>query len=761
MNWSEHSAMGAMHFEKKGVPMRVFSWDAFFTCIGIDNPASVTNADWTRALNGPEFRMAKIFFHTAYAVAQNFREGNTAVSWHEIEALHLEHSASSSYFSQHSGELREQMISFGARLLCCGNENQYIRTLSYYSGAALVKVIQAISEYLGERSCTLADYALQYHSPEEVRANLKAITESVGQQCLRGFPSDEERNSVVEDIVETFVSILDLYRECLTNFTEEDLLEVCRLPVPRPAAAKIAELFGRVVTERIQIGRDQDGQGVFRFPLRTPLLTSDVTRTNEPCDALWIRITRSRNGDDSEEWLTYRRNGNSWASDHTGTFPIRDGYVEVPIVDVTAISRMPVFGDEKTPCGAMDIRPRVCDGSYILLVEHADRQAIYLPGRKLTTNDVCHVLLTSSLKTPNVTIRDENGEVRRIEGTEINHISLEGDGLEALIIDGDEFPIAASSENDWQNTEKRFKYLHQAGCRAYPAEVCPVVLEKLPAAESISYSVGNSRVVLRRREAGGWTPWTRVPHRLLWQRGTLEVNGRATVLKSARIIFTDVDFGDFAEPSQVDAELNPGTIVYVGRDGVQVSPDTGYTHGNSLIQFEVDDLKVRRAIDRIGVFFITPDGRSISIVPESEDMRSATRMALTDILNLPCKVVVPCNDGCEYSILLTRGNECVELNQLAQEKIRENGHTTFHWRDYAKKFSDQNKDSKFFSVCIRAEVNGQLWIYKFRGIDPVETVYRTSENIPRHTVRHSFGKDGSLKIISIPFAHCVREGMEV
>lgn len=732
--------------------MKVFAWDTFFTQIGID-PMGVSDFAWRNALKSPDFHVAKVLFHVAYSVAKKFQTGNYAVSWKEIDALGLKTGVSSVYFSSQKKELREQMEGIGARLFRNGNENQYIRTIAYYSGAALLKVMQQISEELKKRHIGITDYALQYHTPEEVKNELWALVESASDHCLRGgdFPTVYEKDAVLQDILQTLVSLVDLYHERLANFSEDDLLEVCRLPIPRPAAERIAELFGQVTRERIQIGIGRDGHGVFKFLVESPVLSSDETKEHVPYDSLWIRITRMFNGTSLEEWLTYKREGTSalWVLDYSGSFSIRDGYVEVPILDVAAISRIPVLGGEKVAQGTMDIRPRVCDEAYILLVEHADRQTVYLPGRRLSSNDVCHVLVNSSSRIPSVAIRFEDGELRRIDGSGISRIPLEGDDLEALVIDDDEFPIAASSYNDWQNVEERFKYLHQAGCRAYSADVCPVALEKLPAAESISYSIADSSIVLRKKAGGCWASWRIVPPEFLWQRGILEVRGTEGVLKSAKVIFTNVDFGDFNEPSQVDDELDPTTVSYVDCLGSDIRPEVEYAHGDSSIQFVVNGLTVRRPIDRVGVFFITPAGRQISISRESEDKRGGMRMTLDDILNLTCKVVIPHDDGEEYHILLTRGNECVELNNLAQERIRENGYTTFHWRDYAKKFSEQNKDSRHFSICIRKESDDDeqlLWIYKFYGVDPQKIAYEEKQGLPRHTVRHVLHEDGMLKI---------------
>ena len=142
---------------------------------------------------------------------------------------------------------------------------------------------------------------------------------------------------------------------------------------------------------------------------------------------------------------------------------------------------------------------------------------------------------------------------------------------------------------------------------------------------------------------------------------------------------------------------------------------------------------------------MTPGGASISITPESEDWREATPLAKRDIYNLACKVVVPTDSGDDFKVLLIRGGEHIELKRIAQEKLQENGHTTFHWRDYVGKFSERNKDSDYFAICIRSEVDeDQLWLYKFKAIDPVMLRYKAEGALPPHTVRHELRTDGTL-----------------
>ncbi len=561
------------------------------------------------------------------------------------------------------------------------------------------------------------------------------------QTCLNGFQTDDERNDVLNDICDTLVNLMDLYRECLTNFSVEDLLDVCRLPVPRPSAQKIAELFGQVSQERIKIGVGINGEGVFKFPVSASLLSSDK-KNGDQFDALWIKIVHSTD----ITWITYNREGDNWQIDYTGGAPVENGYVEIPLIDVKEITRIPVHNGEQCHTGAMDIRPRVCDNRYVLFVEHAGNASIYLPGRKVNKNDVCHVFPTSSIDRLRVVIKDEDGNERDIKSNDVGRIVLEGDNLDALIVDDDVYPITCGAEQDWLDKEKRFRYLYRAGSGAYQADVCPVKVDKFPAAREIIYRVDDDEIVLREKDGLQWNPWVIVPPKFLWKRGKIVVRGDSEELANTKVIFVNVDFGDFDMPSQVDEELDPATIRYQGGKGDWVSPTLNYKHGDSLIQFEVENLTIKRSIDRVGVFFITPSGVSISIPPESKDWRKPTRFAKDDIYNLTCKVVVPFEGNAEYKVLLIKGREYIELKRVAQEKIREKGCTTFHWRDYVAKFSELNKDSDYFSICIRSTSDEDIWMYKFRAIDPVKLRYAAVGALSPHTVRHKFEENGTLKI---------------
>ncbi|MBQ6341121.1 MAG: hypothetical protein IJI36_18450 [Kiritimatiellae bacterium] len=720
-----------------------FSWDRFFEWINIRSDNVTSNA-WQRALDRDDLNVANRMFYTAYLVASNVLNDRFAVSWNEIEALNLKEKVSSYYFCSHRDALREQMNRVGAKLLQHHGESQYIRTIAFYSGVAFVKVIKNIADKLREQTRTLTDYALQYHTPEEVKNELRVYVEQSVGACLSGFPNEDERNGVRDDIYDTLIHLMDLYRERLTNFSVEDLLEVCCLPVPRPSAQKIAELFGQVSQERIKIGIGVHGEGVFKFPARAPLLSSD-NKGGTPYDSLWIKIVHGKDGNDNATWITYKREdgGQNWLLDYTGGTQVVNGYAEVPLADVNEISRIPVLNGEQCINAAMDIRPRVCDNRYILYVEHAGNASIYLPGRKVYANDVCHVFPTASIGELKVSVRDDDGELRDIETKAISRIALEGNNLETLIIDGDEYPIVSNADNVWLDKERRFRYLYRAGRRAYQAGACPIAVDKVPAAaKSITYRVGDDVAALMEKNGGQWGQWHKVPPRLLWKRGTIEVRGDFGVLESAQVIFVNVKFGDFDVPSQVDEELDPASIQYQNESGEWISPDINSEHGDSMIQFTVGDLTIRKPIDRVGVFFVVPNGLSISITPESEDWREATPLAKRDIYNLVCKVVVPADSANDYKVLLIRGGEHIELKRIAQEKLQENGHTTFHWRDYVGKFSERNKDSDYFAICIRSE--DQLWLYKFKAIDPVMLRYQSDGVLPPHTVRHELRADGTL-----------------
>lgn len=723
--------------------MMVFSWDKFFERVDADT-LNITQSIWKRAFALNELNVAVRLFYTAYSVAQNVLNDRFAVSWNEIDALNLNVNVSSSYFSANRISLREQMNRVGAKLLQHHGESQYIRTIAFYSGVALVKVIKNIADTLQEQKKTLTDYALQYHSPEEIKCDLSRYVEESARASLVGFPTEEERRGALTDICDTLINLMDLYRERLTNFSVEDLLEVCCLPVPRPSAQKIAELFGQVSQERIKIGIGVHGEGVFKFPARAPLLSSD-NKGGTPYDSLWIKIVYGKDGNDNATWITYKREdgGQNWLLDYTGGTQVVNGYAEVPLADVNEISRIPVLNGEQCINAAMDIRPRVCDNRYILYVEHAGNASIYLPGRKVYANDVCHVFPTASIGELKVSVRDDDGELRDIETKAISRIALEGNNLETLIIDGYEYPIVSNVDNVWLDKERRFRYLYRAGRRAYQAGACPIAVDKVPAAaKSITYRVGDDVAALMEKNGGQWGQWHKVPPRLLWKRGTIEVRGDFGVLESAQVIFVNVKFGDFDVPSQVDEELDPASIQYQNESGEWISPDINSEHGDSMIQFTVGDLTIRKPIDRVGVFFVVPNGLSISITPESEDWREATPLAKRDIYNLVCKVVVPADSANDYKVLLIRGGEHIELKRIAQEKLQENGHTTFHWRDYVGKFSERNKDGDYFAICIRSE--DQLWLYKFKAIDPVMLRYKSDGVLPPHTVRHELRADGTL-----------------
>ena len=525
----------------------------------------------------------------------------------------------------------------------------------------------------------------------------------------------------------------------------EDLLDVCCLPIPRPSAQKIAELFGQVSQERIKIGIGKNGEGVFKFPARTHALMSD-NKNGILYDSLWIKVVRRACDGANESWITYKREDNDWKINYTGDAQIYDGYVEVPLLDVTEISRIPVLNGEQCIGAAMDIRPRICDSRYILYVEHSGNESIYLPGRKVNVNDICHVFHTTSYGELKVSVRDEDGKATEYARESIGRFVLEGENLETLLIEGDEFPITSNFESIWLDGDRRFRYLYRAGRRAYPSGVCPVLVEKFPAASKITYRVGDQCQILMEKIGNQWSRWRTVQPKLLWKRGTIEVSNDFNVLESSQVIFVNVDFGDFDGPSQVDAQLDPNTVQYQDTTGSWHTPQINYSPGDTAIQFKIGDLTIRRPIDRIGVFFITSNDTSISIPPESEDWRKATRLAKSDIFNLTCKVVVPFGGGAEYEVLLVRGGEHVELKRVAQEKIREKGCTTFHWRDYAGKFSERNKDSDYFSICIRSESKDDLWIYKFRAFDPVKLCYKASGALLPHTVRHKLQDDGVLKV---------------
>ena len=175
-----------------------FSWDRFIDLIGI-NFDKVTPGALEQACRRADFGVATKMFYTAYSVAKNVLQDRYAVSWNEIDALNLPTSVSSQYFSVNSGSLRTQMNNVGARLLQYGGENQYIRTIAFYSGAALVRVIKSIAEELQSQKRTLTDYALLYHTPEEVKNDLSAYVERHAGLCLNGF-SEDERRGVRDDI---------------------------------------------------------------------------------------------------------------------------------------------------------------------------------------------------------------------------------------------------------------------------------------------------------------------------------------------------------------------------------------------------------------------------------------------------------------------------------------------------------------------------------------------------------------------------------
>lgn len=722
--------------------MTVFTWEKYFERIAV-NPIVHIQNDWNIALKQNDLNVANRLLYTAYMLAENLKRDSFAVSWNEIDTLKLKQPVSSVYFSNNKEDLRRQLTSLGAKLLQRNGENQYIRTIAFYSGVALVKVIRDIADTLNQNNQTLTDYALQYHTPEEIKFELRRYVQNSAQRCLNGFQTEDERNGVLDDICDTLVNLMDLYRECLTNFSVEDLLEVCCLPLSRPAAQKIAELFGQVSQERIKIGVGKNGEGVFKFPVSASLLSSDKKNGNQ-YDALWIKIVRSTD----TTWITYKREGDNWQINYTGGAPDENGYVEVPLIDVKGITRIPVHNGEQCHSGAMDIRPRVCDNRYVLFVEHAGNASIYLPGRKVNKNDVCHVFPTSSIDRLRVVIKDEDGNERDIKSNDVGRIALEGDNLDALIVDDDVYPITCSAEQDWLDKEKRFRYLYRAGSGAYQADVCPVKVDKFPAAREIIYRVGDDEIVLRKKDGLQWNSWVIVPPKFLWKRGKIVVRGDSEELANTKVIFVNVDFGDFDMPSQVDQVLDPTTIQYQDKKGDWVSPTLNYKHGDSLIQFEVENLTIKRFIDRVGVFFITPSGVSISIPPESEDWRNPTPLAERDFEKLSCKVVVPSGN---YKVLLINGVKHTELTRVAQERILENGYTTFHWRSYKNALKDDNvgsvdcnENKNYFAVCIRSEDNQQLWIYKFKVINPIKLTYKPKGDLPVHSIHHILKNDGTL-----------------
>ena len=729
--------------------MKSFSWDSYLERISV-NPEHVTNNSWRVALLDRSVNVAAKLFHTAYYVSMNVQHGRYAVSWDEITALNLGTRVSSAYFWNHSDRLREQMIDAGARLLRSNNENQYIRTIAFYSGVAVVKVIHQIAEELQRDGTTLTDYALQYHSQKEVKDNLRRHVDSV-RGILQGFQNEDERTAVVEDIVETLFQLINLYRERLSNFTVEDLIEVCRLPIPRPSAAKIAELFGQVTREHIKVGIDVEGNGVFKFPVSMPALSSDYAADGLLYDDLWIKFVREQNGQRSESWITYSREDRRpvWQIANACGNSINGDYVEVPLADVKEISRIPVKDGLQCKEAVLDIRPRACDGRYILLVRHGEEESIYLPGRKVDVNDLCRLIRTSTLAKIDVKVRLEGGEFVEVHPEHNGRIPLNAENPESLVIDGDEYPIVDAVANDWLDNDSRFRYLYRAGRRAYQADVCPAIVERFPAADTITYTVDGETICLRSATNGRWSRWSTVPPRFLWRRGTLEMKEGLFPLRSAQVIFVNVDYGDFDEPSQADEELDPATVDYQNRNGEWIAPNTQYAHGDEFVEFSAEGFTLRRPVDRIGVTFKTLIGSGITVLPESEDNAEELQLAKDDILNLPCKVSVPVSADAYYRVILTMGNEHVELKKIAQENLLKNGRTSFHWRDYIGKFSEESRNSGCFGICIRNEYDDdELIIYKFRAANPAAITYNINQ-CSRHTVWSRILDDGTLRVIHL------------
>lgn len=463
-------------------------------------------------------------------------------------------------------------------------QNQYLRTIMYYSGWMYVRFAKQIS---GKMNPFSWETIRKWEFPDEFKAHLQADF---------GKFSAQEGDEGFQDIKDFFKDLAELYFERNENFTAEELLK--RRPELLPnAAKKIVETLcspnaNAAKSETLpQIDVDCDGNAVFTLP-EEGLFTGTPVRVEFHFFDHEERVFR---------YAVYNRNngryGLRWLNEEQEE--IREQ--NVPLEKIGSILR--VCGGQKT-----DALPTVCiSGAPHLLLKLEGGPG----GYKRAPENIRRLQSGTTYKV--VSFRGEEPKIRIIYGEEGEKDELFPDvftvpaNAVSVRIDEIDYDVGTSAAT-YLNLDNR--------TRAFSAENLPgrIFFET----SSVPFTDNACRLSARYswKENGVaheetfqvCGEKTVIPETVLWREGFLELMADGRVLKRAVTFIDDVALGDFrTKAAEIDREYDWN--IRIGNEDIEVH----IPREKNRAKFDFKGFSFSIPVKRCGVYFET--GTSGELVP--------------------------------------------------------------------------------------------------------------------------------------------------
>lgn len=465
-------------------------------------------------------------------------------------------------------------------------QNQYLRTIMYYSGWMYVRFAKQIS---GKMNPFSWETIRKWEFPDEFKAHLQADF---------GKFSAQEGDEGFQDIKDFFKDLAELYFERNENFTAEELLK--RRPELLPnAAKKIVETLcspnaNAAKSETLpQIDVDCDGNAVFTLP-EEGLFTGTPVRVEFHFFDHEERVFR---------YAVYNRNngryGLRWLNEEQEE--IREQ--NVPLEKIGSILR--VCGGQKT-----DALPTVCiSGAPHLLLKLEGGPG----GYKRAPGNIRRLQSRTTYKV--VSFRGEEPKIRIIDGEEGEKDELFPDvftvpeNAVSVRIDEIDYDVETSAATylNLDNRTRAFSAENLPGRIFFETSSVPFTDNACGLSARYSWKENGDAHEETFQVCG---EKTEIPETVFWREGFLELMADGRVLKRAVTFIDDVALGDFrTKAAEIDREYDWN--IRIGNEDIEVH----IPREKNRAKFDFKGFSFSIPVKRCGVYFETGTSGELVHVP--------------------------------------------------------------------------------------------------------------------------------------------------
>lgn len=726
-----------------------FSWNTLYKKLGFTNSNLPKGTDsWKNALNNLEQDNNLLF--SSRLLALSYFDGMMAGGYGEKKVSQIGEIAERLGFTYTTLYNHRQNITNGLHdyydvqlLINAADHAQYLRTILRYSGAMYVYFARLVAERIRDTSpekCT--NYEVLKKLFEE---KIHLFTNVNNNQ-----DENSEQETLLEDLVLFFKSLIDSYCQYHIFFTAEDIRNASQNRIQLPIAQKIYREMLKAVTgndkqdlnrlvTRPQLSVNSHGKDIYVLPDEGHF-SSEIVKD---AYAVGFEFTLK-----NQKKIMFR-----YVKEKNGGFILRTDNNPWPEIDLTEKISLIVCQNNGNLSEPEDVS--IQGHGFILFCTQTSQENKCLfkvdktkGNDGIIQNDSYKLWANGRFKVVNFS----DSELTIIASGEDKDKNLSLDEYGCFIVPPDTYTVRIDDivfevKNDVENyldLDLKLKYFEKAGARMFFAhKPCPLLLDNFTDLESLSvvYSVPAGKNTDPRDVDVFKDEWN-IPEDCLWVRGRLEIRQNKNVLLRRAITFTP-SFDIEELEKDIDISINKDVNVKIGNETIPLHVEAK----KDKIRFEHHGFNLLFPLRRTGVY-LSVNEEMLPLFIEKPGNTPVIQIAKADFEKMKCRLntgenknpVIFSRDNNHPVVLYDKEYSGSRLDELIEKNTEE----------------PKNENSIYTFVFFEGNLGGQIYphitsVYKFQLFNPLKTPVLPPKPTP--ICQERTGTSLLVKY-NIPYSYC-------